>query len=71
MSFKHVATAADLVRYGASLKVECTGCGAACTMSGPEAVRRCGPGRLTAIAVRLKCGRCGMKAAQLAVLPPV
>ena len=34
MSFKHVATAADLVRYGASLRVECTGCGAANTLTG-------------------------------------
>ncbi len=34
MSTKHVNTAADLVRYGASLKVEYGGCGAAKTMSG-------------------------------------
>jgi hypothetical protein len=27
MSYKHVATAGDLVRFGCSLKVECTHCG--------------------------------------------
>lgn len=29
MSFKHVGTAADLVRFGASLRIECTACAAA------------------------------------------
>lgn len=71
MSFKHVATAADLVRYGASLRVECTGCGAATTMSGGEVVKRCGNGSMGRIAKRLKCTRCGMKAAETVVLPPV
>jgi hypothetical protein len=32
MSYKHVGTAFDLVRFGCSLKVECTACGAARTM---------------------------------------
>jgi hypothetical protein len=71
MSTNHVDTAADLVRYGCSLKVECTGCGAAKTMAGVEVVRRCGPGNLHAIRCRLKCERCGMKAAQLVVLLPI
>jgi hypothetical protein len=31
MSYKHVGTAADLVRFGCSLKVECAHCGAART----------------------------------------
>jgi len=33
MSYKHVGTAGDLVRFGCSLKVECTHCGAARTMN--------------------------------------
>ncbi len=59
MSTKHVNTAADLVRYGASLKVECGGCGAARTMSGVDVVKRCGAGALAAIRDRLKCDRAG------------
>jgi len=58
-------------RYGCSLKVECGGCGAARTLTAVEVVRLCGPGDLTAIRGRLKCGRCGMKEAHLVVLPPL
>jgi len=36
MSFKNVAKAADLVRYGASLRIECTDCGAATTLNGSK-----------------------------------
>ena len=71
MSFKNIATAADLVRFGASLRIECTACAAANTMSAAAVVKRCGPGALEAIRRRLKCGRCGEKAARLIVLPPV
>jgi len=71
MSTKHVDTAADLARYGCSLKVECGGCGAARTMSAIEVVKRCGPGDLARLRARLKCDRCGMKAAQIVGLPPV
>lgn len=39
MSYKHVGTAADLVRFRCSLKVECTACGAAPTMTGIEVHR--------------------------------
>jgi hypothetical protein len=71
MSFKHVGTAADLVRFGASLRIECTICAAANTLSAAEVVKRCGPGDLERIRRRLKCERCGKKAARLVVLPPV
>ena len=71
MSFKHIGTAADLVRFGASLRIECTACAAANTLSAAEVVQKCGPGKLEAIRRRLKCERCGKKAARLAVLPPV
>ena len=71
MSFKHIGTAADLVRFGASLRIECGSCAAANTMSAAEVVQRCGPGDLERIRRRLKCERCGRKSARLAVLPPV
>jgi len=71
MSYKHVGTAADLVRFGCSLRVECTRCAAANTLTGAEVVRRCGPGDIEAIRRRLKCQRCGAKGARLVVLPPV
>ena len=71
MSTKHVRTAADLVRFGCSLKVECTHCASANTLSGIEVARRCGAGNLEPIRRRLKCERCGRKAARLIVLPPV
>jgi hypothetical protein len=32
MSYKHVGTAADLVRFGCSLRVECSACAAANTL---------------------------------------
>lgn len=48
----------------ASLKIECTGCGAARTLSALEVVKRCEPGDLAAIRGRLKCDRCGIKDAQ-------
>ena len=71
MSTKHVRTAADLVRFGCSLRVECSACAAANTLSAVEVVQRCGPGALERIRTRLKCDRCGKKAACLIVLPPV
>ena len=70
MSFKRVATAADLVRFRASLRIECADCDAAQTLSGVVAAR-CGPGSLDRIRKRLLCARCGRKAARLVVLPPV
>ena len=71
MSFKRVETAADLVRYGCSLRIECTACGAANTMRGIDVAQRCGTGELERIRARLKCRRCGMKESKLFVLPPV
>jgi len=71
MSYKHVGTAADLVRFGCSLRVECTHCGAAATMSATEAVQVHGRARLDLLPRRLKCSRCGRKAAKLTVLDPL
>jgi hypothetical protein len=71
MSYKHVGSAADLVRFGCSLKVECTACGAAHTMTGAEVHRVHGSASLEHLRPRLKCRRCRMKAARVTVLPPV
>lgn len=71
MSYKHVATAFDLVRFGCSLKVECTACGSARTMDAIEVARAHGSANLTHLAPRLKCRRCKKKEAKLTVLGPV
>lgn len=71
MSTKHIRTTADLVRFGASVRIECGECGSARTLSGAEMVRACGAGDLAEARARLKCGRCGRKAARVVVLPPV
>ena len=71
MSTKHIHTGADLVRFGASVRIECGDCGSARTLSGVELVQACGAGRLDAARARLKCGRCGTKHASLFILPPL
>jgi hypothetical protein len=71
MSTKHVNTASDVVRFRASVKLECAHCGAARTLDGMELVRMCGAGSLGDAQRRLKCSRCGKKGPRLIVLPPV
>jgi hypothetical protein len=71
MSYKHIGTAGDLVRFGCSLRIECGDCSAANTMSPAEVLVKCGSGDLGKIKRRLKCARCGRKAAQLVVLDPL
>lgn len=71
MSTKHIRTIADLVRFGAGLKIECGACGSAKTVDGFEAAQLGGSGPLRELGRRLKCGRCGAKEARLAILPPV
>jgi hypothetical protein len=71
MSYKHVGTAGDLVRFGCSLKVECTACGAARTLNGVEVYNMHGKRRFEQLEPRLVCKRCKKKAAKLTVLPPV
>lgn len=71
MSTKHVRTNADLVRFGASVKIDCGACGASKTLNGAEMVKSCGAGRLAGCERRLKCSRCGAKEAWLTVLPPL
>lgn len=71
MSTKHIRTAADLVRFGASLKVECGNCGAAKTMSGQMVAQVGGAKELTAIRNRFRCSRCEQRAARFVILPPL
>jgi hypothetical protein len=71
MSTKHITTAADVVRFGASVRIDCGKCGATKTLSGTELVKACGAGDLKASERRLKRSRCGGKEAWLTVLPPV
>jgi hypothetical protein len=71
MSTKHVRTTADLVRFGASARIECQGCHAAQTMRGIELASACGSIPLAAAEARLRCARCGAKGARIVVLPPV
>jgi len=72
MSTKHVRKAADLARFGCSLKITCMACGAANTMSGTEVARRCGAAAsLDRLRARFKCKRCRLSVAKLTILPPV
>jgi ribosomal protein S27AE len=71
MSTKHINTAADLVRFGASVRIDCGKCGATKTLSGTEMVKACGGGDLKSSQRRLKCSRCRGKEAWLTVLPPI
>ena len=71
MSTKHIRTIADLCRFGAGLRIECGDCGAARTVDGFEAGKLAGAGSLAKLRARLRCARCGGKAAKLAILPPI
>lgn len=71
MSYKHVGTAADLVRFGCSLKIECVACGAARTLNGVEVHHLNGNREFTQLERRLVCKRCRKKAARLTALTPV
>jgi ribosomal protein S27AE len=71
MSTKHIETAADLVRFSASIRIDCGKCGATRTLSGAQMVKACGAGDLQTSERRLKCSRCGGKEAWLTILPPL
>ena len=55
MSKMQIATAAELVRFGASMMIDCGACGASRTLNGPDVVKCCGPGSSRARELRLKC----------------
>ena len=71
MSTKHIRTTADLVRFRASVRIDCASCGSARTLDGQALVQACGLLPLPAAQARLRCVRCGAKGARMAVLPPV
>jgi hypothetical protein len=71
MSYRHVGTAGDIVRFGCALKVECMACGAARTLNGVEVYSIHGNRQLVHLAPRLKCKRCKKKAAKVTLLDPV
>ena len=53
------------------MKVECSKCGAARTMSGVEVHQVHGNRQLSQLAPRLKCRRCRKKAAKIVLLDPI
>jgi len=59
------------MRFGCALKVECTHCRSARTLSATSAVKGLGLVDLRGVSRRFRCLRCGFKAAQIVVLPPV
>lgn len=71
MSTKHVRTTGDLIRFRCALKVECTHCHSARTLSGSSAVKGLGIVPLSGLSRRFRCIRCGFKQARIVVLPPV
>jgi len=71
MSTKHVRTTGDLIRFGCALRVECTHCHSARTLSATAAVKGLGLVAIKGAARRFRCIRCGFKAAKILVLPPV
>ena len=72
MSTKHVRTVADLVRFGAGLRVECRECGAARSFDGYELAQATSfTGSLVALRARMLCQRCGHRDAAFTVLPPI
>jgi ribosomal protein L44E len=71
MSFKNVRTVADMLRFGCSLKVECTFCGNSRTLSAVAAAKGLGDKPLKGASRRFRCLRCGYKQARIQILPPV
>jgi hypothetical protein len=71
MSFKNVRTTGDLIRFNCALKVECTFCHSARTLSSKAAVTGVGLVNLSDLSKRFRCIRCGRKQAKIVVLPPV
>ncbi|GLR48029.1 hypothetical protein [Sphingomonas astaxanthinifaciens] len=71
MSAKHIRNTGDLMRFRASIRIDCPHCAAARTLSGLETVTALGVCSFEEAEARLKCGRCGGKGARVSVLPPV
>lgn len=71
MSAKHIRVMGDLVRFKASVRLDCLDCASARTLSGPEAVTAFGSCPLDVAERRMRCSRCGSRAGRLTVLPPL
>jgi ribosomal protein L37E len=71
MSTKHVRTVSDVLRFGAGIRIDCTHCGFSKSLTGRELGMLAGATSLVSLKSRLRCSRCGMKSAKLAILPPI
>lgn len=69
MSTKHVRTGGDVLRFGCSVRVACGSCGSVKTFAAMDWVMAAGGGSLEAARRRLKCGKCGKKAARVSAMP--
>ena len=64
MSAEHIRNASDLARFKAGLRIECGECGNARTVNGFELAQTFGSRDFAFVQARLKCERCGRKAAR-------
>jgi ribosomal protein L44E len=71
MSYKRVSNAGDMMRHRCGLRIECTSCGQASTMTSLEVYQLHGARALAQLTRRLRCKRCGKKAAKTVVLDPI
>ena len=69
MSTKHVRTGGDVLRFGCTVRVECGYCRSVREFKAFDWVMVAGGGSLDAARRRLKCGKCGRKAARVAAMP--
>lgn len=69
MSTKHVRTGGDVLRFGCRVRVECRACGSAREFAAMDWIMVAGSGSLDAARRRLKCSKCGKKAARVSAMP--
>jgi hypothetical protein len=70
MSTKLLRTGADVLRFGASIRIECRECESVVVFESNEFARLCGSASLGIFAKHRECDSCGAKRAQLLVIPP-
>jgi hypothetical protein len=68
MSINVLRTGADVLRYGASVRVECRDCGSVTIFGPAEFEREFGPGSLGITAKHNECKECGAQMTQLIIL---
>lgn len=71
MSTKHVRTVSDVLRFGAGIRIDCTQCGFSKCLNGRELGLLAGATSLARLTKRLRCTRCGLRSAKIAILPPI